>query len=212
MIVAEKYIFTGEEMVRKDLWEVKENEKVCGIDIDEVLGEYTKSWIEFVNKECGTIYDDIFVMKDTIPYQQYRDLKEKYRLSGIKEKMPVKEGASELTLELRKMGYVIIILSKRPVQKYPTLFKQTVNWLDNNNIVYDGIIFDENKHTKIITEIPHLRFMIEDHRYIANVIGKLGYKVYLMDTKYNKGNLHHNVTRVNNLREVIEYVKRDETL
>jgi len=146
-------------------------------------------------------------MKNTVPYQKYKDLKEKYRTCGIKETLPVVPHAQELTESLKKLGYTIILLSKRPVDAYPTLFKQTVNWLDNNKIVYDGILFDANKHTRIIDKVPHLKFMCEDHRYTANLIAKFGYRVFLRNTKYNVGQTHKNVIRINDLLEILNWVK-----
>jgi len=194
-------------MVRKDVWEVRENEKTCAIDIDGVLSRYPDGWLTFASAKLGKTFDDIFVMKNTVPYQQYRDLKHLYRISGVKEHLATLPNASSLTLELKRLGYTIILLSKRPVDEYPVLFNQTVNWLSKNNIFYDGIIFDENKHTKIINDIPHLKFMIEDHRYIANLVAKFGYRVFLVNTKYNEGEVLKNVIRINDLMEIFKWIK-----
>ena len=50
-----------------------------------------------------------------------------------------------------------------------------------------------------------MEFMVEDNRLIANIMSKLGYKVFLMNNEYNKGAIGENVRRVNNLLEVKKY-------
>jgi len=49
-----------------NLWEIKEKEKICCIDIDGVLlSSYPQCWIDFVNNKLKTYYDDLNQMKIT---------------------------------------------------------------------------------------------------------------------------------------------------
>jgi len=193
-----------------DLWKLREKEKICCIDIDGVLlSVYPQCWIDFVNSKLKTKFNDLFKMKNTVPYDIYRKLKNEYRTCGIKETFKADEDAEELTKSLKKLGYTILIMSARPVKQYPSLYIQTTNWLNKNKISYDCVYYGEkDKHAKILMEISHLKFMIEDNSMIASQISKWGYKVFLLNNKYNKkAKTEKNVIRINKLREVLKYIK-----
>lgn len=192
-----------------NIWDIKKAEKVCALDIDGVLNDYPRCWIDFINSRTVNEFTDLNDVKKTLTYDAYREFKEDYRLSGIKERLIPNEYASYLTHELKKLGYVIIIVTARPANKYPTLYSQTLNWLKANNIAYDSIYFGErDKHAKILFEIPNLKFMIEDNSYIANTVAKWGYKVFLLTNQYNYNlEIADNVVRIENLKDVLRYVK-----
>ena len=102
------------------------------------------------------------------------------------------------------MNYHIVIITSRPVKEHPSLLKQTINWLQKNDIEFDDLIFDESKHIAVLKRYPHLCFGCEDHRYYANLIAEWGYKMYLLDNRYNQGEIHKNVTRIKSLVELLE--------
>ena len=203
-----------EEEVRNQMqgnkWEMEEDKKICYLDIDGVLNDYPECWLNFLKARLSSDSRNTYVLKDlnraknNIPYQVYKDLKWEYRESGYKEDIISTPNASKVTGNLRAMGYHICIITSRPVKQHPSLFKQTVNWLNKNNIRYDDLIFDEDKHISILKRYPHLDFGVEDHRYYANLVADWGYKMYLLDNKYNQGEIHKNVTRINSLVEISE--------
>ena len=189
-------------------WEEKEDELICYFDIDGVLNYYPDTWIEFLNdnKHKTGLHDatDLQFAKVNIGYATYRQLKKEYRESGVKERLAVRAGAFSLIHKLKfERGYKIVIITSRPVRKHPSLFKQTINWLENNNIPYDDVIFAEDKHIEVLTRYPHLKFGVEDHRYYANLVGSWGYQMFLLKNQYNVGLLHENVTPINSLDEIL---------
>ena len=190
------------------LWESKKDALICYFDIDGVLNYYPDTWLEFLNcnKHKTGLHNviDLQFAKANIPYADYRALKKEYRESGVKETLDVRRGAFEVIHHLKHArGYKIIIITSRPVRKHPTLFKQTINWLENNNIPYDDVIFAEDKHVEVLTRYPHLKFGVEDHRYYANLVGSWGYKMFLLKNQYNIGELHENVTPIASLDEIL---------
>lgn len=186
-------------------WEEAESEKVCAFDIDGCLNDYPDPWVDFINKKLSTRYSGLNEAKRDVPYQLYKDLKYEYRESGIKAKLKARAGAAELTQKLKELGYMIMILTARPFDEHKTLFKQTTDFLRLRKIQYDGIIYGKQKHTEVIQRVPNLRFMVEDHRYNANMIAKWGYPVFLVDNKYNQGPLPEGVYRIKDLMEVLDY-------
>ena len=201
--------------MRKDTWSEIRAQKVVAIDIDDTLSESTKFWINYVNEELGTDFKDLDVMKSTLSYNKYRKLKEKFRTSGVKKYIPPIPGASELTSALKDMGYGIVIITARPNKKYPGLSKVTTDWLLRNGIQYDAIIFDPDKHIRVLETFPNLSFSINDHFTEAALLAKWGYDTFLLDNEYNRrshniDDLPGNIVRVKSLYEIIAEVNRKE--
>ena len=192
-----------------DKWADLLSEKVCGIDIDGVLNYYPANWINFVNdREVLTKpITDLHILKNELSYNQYRITKRFFRKLG--EPGPVREGSALLTEILKGKGFQIYIITSRPFKEYPKLQGDTMKWLDKHNIQYDGIISDPDKHIRILERFPNLAFMIEDHRYYANLVAKWGYKVLLLENQYNMGMTEEKVTRVKSLEEVREWVDQN---
>lgn len=199
-------------------WEIENGKRICYFDIDGVLNDYPESWVRFLREEkgdevveCIGSYDllhhlDLTLAKTSIPYQKYIDLKAKYRSSGYKENLPVTPGAAAVIRYLKRLGYHIVIITSRPLNKHPELFKQTTNWLDKNEIIYDDLIFSPEKHLPVLSRYPHLKFGVEDNRYYANLVASWGYKMFLLDNDYNGGKINKNVQRIYSINEILEWV------
>ena len=100
-----------------------------------------------------------------------------------------------------------VIFGARPFYKYKELMYTTIKWLKKHSIPYDLLFWGKNKHIQVQKYFEELEFMIEDNHLIANKVAKLGYKVYLMDNKYNRYKLNKNVVRITKLSEVEEQWK-----
>jgi len=197
--------------MQSNKWEVENVKKVCYLDIDGVLNNYPECWLDFVRSKLPQrsgrypeIMRDLNLVKANLSYQGYKNLKWEYRESGYKTTIPITPMASAITYDLHQMGYHIVIITARPVKEHPSLFKQTMDWLQKNKIEFDDLIFDGDKHIAVLKRYPHLDFGVEDHRYYANLVASWGYKMYLLDSKYNQGEIHKNVTRIKSLVEILE--------
>lgn len=186
-------------------WEEALNDKVCAFDIDGVLNYYPDPWVSFINDWLDTNFKDLNEAKNTIPYQKYRDIKYEYRESGYKSSLKIRAGASKITHRLKREGYTILNITTRPFHRHRGLFKLTTDWLNKGNVLFDGVVFGENKHIEVLSRAPNLKFMVEDHRYYANLVSQWGYRVYLLDNQYNQGSLLPNVKRIYRLEEILEH-------
>lgn len=188
-------------------WSKLENtDKICGIDLDGVLVDYPKCWLDFINLKTGRNFKNLLEAKASLSYNEYRFLKHYYRASGYKRNLPAKPNATEFIQKLKEKEYKIFILTARPFDKYENLFADTIHWLQQYKIDFDGILFGKDKHIQILYHFPKLNFMVEDHRGIANLVANWNYKVFLLSNEYNIGEIHQNVIRVNNLLEILEYI------
>lgn len=186
------------------------NSKVAIFDIDGVMNYYPDCWVRFVEAIKGEKYNDLNEMKEKLSYAEYKRLKHQYRISGVKEDLKVRDGLLNLVNNLRGMGYVIVIVSSRPVVKYPELYGQSTRWLDANGIKYDNIIFTSTKQYDIIKSYPNFSFIIDDNRLIVNLVSELTNKpAFLLSNEYNAGEISKNVKRIERLDEVWKEMKKN---
>lgn len=183
-------------MNMKEVWEQEKAQKICAFDIDGVISDYPKCWIQFANKKLKTKYKYLNDLKQGVSYWEYKKLKGEYRSSGYKRTLPIKRNISECINKFQKQGYKVILLTARPFRQYRNLYRDTLDWLEIHKIKPNGIIWEKEKHWAVLQQFPYLKFMVEDNAEIANQVAKLGYKVYLVDNEYNRQPTEKNVVRV----------------
>jgi len=181
-----------------------EGSKICAIDLDGVLVDYPRCWIDFINLQLSTSFKNLSEVKNKLESSVYFKLKDEYRKSGYKRDIPFKDGSKEFVDELKSMGYNIIILTSRPYSKYFRIFHDTKYSLDKNDIHYDAIFFDEKKHLKILDEVETLSFLVDDDENIVKKVSECGYKVYYVTTKPIMGD---NIVNANCFQAILEDVK-----
>lgn len=188
----------------------EEGKKIVGIDIDGVLADYPRSFLDFINAELGTAFspEDITEYSGIydlcgIPTDLGIQLKNKYRETGQKRFIPVCKGVQEFIAFLREEGYAIVLLTARPYQTYKRIFAGTIEWLKKNGIHYDMVIFDENKEEALINEFgSKVEFFVEDNPSNAKKISRLGIKCYLVEHPYNRTFSQEGVAKVKDLEEL----------
>jgi len=186
--------------------------KAAAVDLDGVLARYPENWISYLNQKLCTQYTledyDFELPFPEIPRHQYYELKHEFRDKGFESASVLPfEDAAEFTKELHKRGYKIIILSARPYERYKRIQSDTILWMRNHNIEYDAFLWSSKKHIKIIEEIPHLSFMVEDDPRIANQVASMGYICFLRERPYNREYpTLDGVIRVRNLMEIFSYL------
>jgi len=213
----EKSLIDDNQIFSPSHLEINKGKKVCGIDLDDVLLDSIPAWINYANqciynlseiskKKYSWIkeYNDLYDLKKNIPYYYYRLFKAQYRLSGVKKHLQLRPCAYSLLKWLDFNGYKNVILTARD---------QSISGNDTYDILmahlpfFSEVIFDKMKHIRILEKFPNMIFMIEDNREIANIVGKWGYRVFLVDNKYNQGETIKNVIRVNDLCDVLNVLK-----
>ena len=69
-------------------------------DIDGILAQWPEEYIKFVNKLLNTDFETLKELENSIPKKQQYELKQQYRLSGVKKDLAVIDGAKECLAEL----------------------------------------------------------------------------------------------------------------
>jgi len=129
------------------------------LDIDGVIFPYPELWLRF---------------KDAHEKEgmEVSEIKELYRLSGLKATEPPLKGASNLISFLQDQGCVVILLSSRPVNLYPEVYMQTVSFLDRYNMRPDLLFFKDHKPLSAELESlwDRVAFFVDDEgAYLAGV-------------------------------------------
>lgn len=190
---------------------LQDEKDVVAVDIDGVLADYPRSFLEFINQELGTTYTidqvttyDIYGCLG-IPPEIGLSIKNKYRETGQKRFIPVLPGAKEFLLRLKAAGYTIVLITARPYEQYSRIYADTLEWLARNDLPYDYLVFHEKKEEYLIDMVGKdaIRFFVDDVVGNANSVSRLGIPCYLITRPYNMGaDLKENVTRINKLEEI----------
>lgn len=193
---------------------IGKEDKVCAIDLDDTLADSSKYFVDVYHREncTGTPYKNRADLKKSINILDYEEYKNWYRESGEKLNIPIMPGAKELCDHLKSVGYKIVIISARPYEKHNRIYPDTLQWLNDNEISYDAIYFEKDKHIKILKQLPNLSFIIEDNPEYAKQIAAQGYKVYLLpneseeqeETEVRESLSNKNIIHVESLNNVVE--------
>lgn len=187
--------------------------KIALIDIDGVLCKYPDCFIEFVNKK----YQQSFSTLEDLKLENKKlffEAKHEYRIQGIKEFIPINEYSQQFLESLNKLNVSIILLTARPYQRIFRIYSDTLNWLKNNKLIYDAIIWNKDKAKYAIEffEDSDIVFCVDDDIKNCNDFAESGFKTFLVKNKklykndtdmYNKFKyLDKRVTIIENLNEI----------
>lgn len=150
---------------------------IVAIDVDGTLGDYHSHWLRFATH---WLYDDDDAMKmqlemslntydGTEPFSQYcmdmmnidlatyRLIKLAYRQGGMKRTMPINKWATAVTHFVRACGAELWITTTRPYLSLDNIVPDTVEWLNRHGIVYDHMLFDEDKFATLANRVDSER-------------------------------------------------------
>lgn len=179
-----------------------------GIDIDGVLTNVGQFSIDYLSKYCVEnniefdIGDSYYKIAKTFNISNIDESKfwDKY-LDFYPKYEKARPFASEVIKKLKDDGYKIYIITARWLtnrkDSVGNKMRETVkNWLAENDITYDELIFtksdNENKFQEIIDN--KIDLMIEDSPTNINELANITH-VFCYNTDYNKNCNGENITR-----------------
>jgi len=179
---------------------VKKLANCAVIDIDGVLTKYPEAMLDFL-KSKGYNFRSLHEAKNKLG-KLYDELKHEYRT--IEAEIPLKEGVAEAIRQLKDHGFSIVLMTTRPVDKYPYLEYKTIKYLENNGIHFDYIHFTNNK-VRDIKMLKDVKFVVEDDLITALKLAEEGYKVYWVNNSGMIVGEFDGLIEVRELREVLEH-------
>lgn len=185
------------------------------IDIDGVLNHYPQTWLDFLENEKGLKFESLKEVKETLSYKQYKEYKEDYRYSTYKNDAKVRSDAKLLFDLLHNKGYLIYIITARPLFKYD-LLENTILWLQKHGLKYDYIYCSQKKDFTIFEKFGHIDLVVEDNcdniEKIRNINGPYNCRYFIVNNKdnMNYGDNPNMFTRVNGLSKILEVLTNDK--
>ena len=188
-----------------------------GIDIDGVLTNDDDYILDYTSKYCYENNLKGFNNANLYEYSKLNwneaiinDYREKYFINYIKNE-PARKFASEIIKKLKEDGNKVFIITAR----YKTaengkvgndnVRECTINWLKENKIEYDKIIFTKPPKVRDILE-NKIDIMIEDSPTTIGELVKV-VKVLYYDTRYNRNIEYENITRVYSWYDIYMKIK-----
>ncbi len=149
---------------------------VVALDIDGTLGNYHEHFELFASAylykaiEPEDTYDgsmkhsDWFCKVFDTDITTFRSVKLAYRQGGMKRLMEPYVYARELVNGLKSAGAEVWLTTTRPWERYDRVDPDTREWLRRNGIVFDGLIYDENKMDVLADRVDPERvcFVLDD--------------------------------------------------
>lgn len=126
---------------------------IVSFDIDGVISEYPRYWLDFIRYKTGQTYENLNDAKRILK-NEYALLKYEYRTGEYKYQIPVIEDVKIAINILQKYKYKVIISTSRPINddKYPLMKSSIYGWLSRNGIYIDDI-YHKDKELKYLKDI-----------------------------------------------------------
>lgn len=169
-------------------WVTKVDRPCVVIDIDNVLCDYIGGLCDWLPSQFEVPDDSaspelrarIETIRRTgqfinahslgIPDESWQKIKHTFRVGGFKRRLPVFPDVYTFLYRMRADGYQIVLLTSRPIDRYPNIFTDTILWLNDNHLPYDFVWWATDKAERIAQVEgfkQHIRFAVDDdHRYV----------------------------------------------
>lgn len=170
---------------------------IIGVDMDDVLVEYVRSFLNFNNERNKTnlSFEDFTNISKSV------DKDNSFFRSDFFKKMEICKDAAKVIKKLAEKNNLFIVTARQAEWKDST--EKFVN--ENFPNCFRGIFFagDIHKTGKKKEDIyDGMDVIIEDNRNHAFECAKKGMKVFLIDKPWNKNLEHDNIIRVSNWKEI----------
>jgi len=188
-----------------------------GIDIDGVVLNYMKGYLEFYNQEKNTNYksEDIFSQdfgkSFNTSLEEARETVRLFRKTDIFKNLDLIEGAKEGILGLERNNDICFITARHESVKQTTRGVFGKIFPDKNfEIFFSGELWGSGKTKGEICLELGINIMVEDNVDYALDCAQNGVKVFLLDTPWNKDyTKHENLIKVKDWTELIKFLEEE---
>ena len=190
-------------------------QKIIGIDMDEVLSETIDGVLEFNNYHFNNIpitREDItnyyiYHMPKYIADQEYAKHRfSNYLAAETTNSIPVL-GAKEKLIELKQQWYVLYVITARPDALKEITWKRIdihFPWIFDDIIFANHLTKDAVSKSSLCQNLG-IEIMIEDNLDYAIELEQAGITTYLLEKPRNQqydANIHKNIIKVKGWREI----------
>lgn len=183
-----------------------------GVDIDEVITELMKPFLEYSNSKNKTSFKleeiDNYHLWETKLYnskeEAVKDMIE-FHHSEKFDDITLAEGVKEILNKVSRTHEIHFITSRPEIVK-----EKTNNFIKENfpeddfKVIFSGEVYGGKSKSEICLE-ENISIFVEDNASYAFDCAKEGIKVFLIDKPWNKDyEEHENIIKVKNWNEILE--------
>lgn len=195
-----------------------------GIDIDDtisnthdILFSYAQKYTsEDLKKELASPKDKVISGNGYCARfhnwneQEEREFWKKYYTTIIQQVNP-KKFAKEVISKLRKNGHKIYLITARFDIEENNIRQITREWLKENEIEYDGLIFNARDKVKAAKD-NNIELLIDDAETNCRKVSEAGICTYIMDSMENQNCQIENVKRLYSWIHVEQEIESKEKI
>ncbi len=186
-----------------------------GIDIDNVISNFDEVLQrEFLKhdktlRNHGIINENLYITEGMFDWSK-EEISDFYHsnIERIVKDLTVIDGAKEYIDKLKEEGHAIYLITGRDNGEYSNPVNMTVDWLKQNHITYDKLIFtnsnDKESKAKACIE-HHIDIMIDDSVHICQACIHAGVMTLIMDKPCNR---NCNIKRVYSWKDIYIFIHR----
>lgn len=175
MVVRQRY---SEEFV------TQLNRPTVVVDIDNVLADYVMGFLKWCEARNVLTQEDVMILGRRpyrwitpemldVPVGEYNRLRHEFRVSGEHARLPPMPGAGKLLEWINvTLRANILLLTSRPIDLYPNLYTETLQWINNMDLPYTALWWTRDKGEILLDrEVrQHILFAVDDeYRYVEQL-------------------------------------------
>lgn len=178
---------------------------IIGIDIDNTITNTFEASLKYLK-----IFDNNYDDWHKLSLDKQNEFLNLY-IDNIMEEATLKEGVNEAFKYLKEHNYKIILITARNNKHSLNTKDITIKYLEENQVIYDKIIFDDdNLNDKgTIAKKEKINLFIDDKDINLDRVSKYGIEClkFTYQDDIEKNNKYKTFT---NWYDIIEYIKRKE--
>lgn len=164
------------------------------VDIDNVLADYIQDFVQWAYNKRWITTEIVVRFRDRPQYvdanslgvssSNYEKMKHEYRISGRHADLSLMPGTSEFMAWLKSKPWGIILLTARPIDKYPNLYGETLRWVLKHNLPGDFIWWARDKGQFVMEKgvVDQIVFAVDDEEGFAWQLSQQGIVTYHLTT------------------------------
>jgi len=156
---------------------------VALIDLDGVLADFIEGFIQWIfarmnpSPQAAERLRKIYKTREFInatslgvSIPEWEAIQHEFRTTGQFGELPMMPHAQEFVQFCREQGCHVVVITSRPIDQYPNIYDDTVEWFAKHEMKVDKIWWGPNKAEKLASVkhlIPDIQFAVDDDdRYI----------------------------------------------
>jgi hypothetical protein len=146
-----------------------------------------------------------------LPQVEWQKVKHDFRVRGGKRFLPVFPDARPFLEWCRAQGWIILLITSRPIDRYPNIFTDKLTWLDTNGLPFDHLWWTNEKTQRLeeahIVLRSQIKFAVDDNLTFVHQFAQKGVRTYWLtrDRIVNLPGVNQsNIIRVSSLTELME--------